>query len=270
MNNMALNNNILADLDPLGPVISVPIFNFSIGHYNIVVSNHMFMVALAAAVLLILLPIAMRTKRFAPKGIQNVIEYICVFLREQMARPVLGSATDQYIPFIWTMFFFIVCLNLLAMIPLNSIIYLATGRPNHLAGSAAANIWITAGLATITFLATHIAGIKKQGLWHYIANLAPKVPWPMIPIVYFLEIITAFVRPAALAIRLFANMLAGHMVLAAFLGLILVFKSYPAAFVSVTASVAISFLELLIAFVQAYIFTFLSTLFISFSIAQEH
>jgi F-type H+-transporting ATPase subunit a len=92
----------------------------------------------------------------------------------------------------------------------------------------------------------------------------------LIPIIYLLEIITAFVRPFALAIRLFANMLAGHMVLATFIGLILIFKNYGVAFASIIASVAISFLELLVAFIQAYIFAFLSTLFISFSITQEH
>jgi len=266
---MALYNNLLAQLDPLKPIVPVPLVTFSIGHYNIVVSNHMFMVTVAAVILL-LLAVGIRPKGLVPKGIGNLIESVCVFLRNQMARPVLGDSADQYIYFVWTIFFFILCLNLLAMVPLDSIVYLATGKPNHFAGSATANIWVTAGLATTTFFVTHIAGIKKQGLWHYIINFAPRVPWPVIPIVYLLEIITAFVRPFALAIRLFVNMLAGHMVLAVFIGLIFVFKSYGAAFVSVIAAVAISFLELLIAFVQAYIFAFLSTLFISFSITQEH
>ena len=270
MNDILFYNGALAEFNPLKPVIPVPLFTFSLGRYSIIVSNHMFMVTVASAVLLILVSVAMRSKGLVPKGAQNLVESICVFLRDQMARPVLGDFTDQYIYFVWTIFFFILCLNLLAMIPLDSIIYLLTRKPNHLAGSPTANIWVTGGLAATTFFAIHIAGIKKQGLWHYIVNFAPKVPWPIIPIIYLLEIITAFVRPFALAIRLFANMLAGHMVLAAFIGLIFVFKSYGAAFVSVIAAVAISFLELLIAFIQAYIFTFLSALFISFSITQEH
>jgi F-type H+-transporting ATPase subunit a len=269
LNPIELYNGIVAQLDPLKPVTPVSLFNFSIGRYNIMVSNHMFMVTLAAAILL-LITLTIRPKDFVLKGMGNLIESVCVFLRDQMAKPVLGEFTDQYIYFVWTIFFFILCLNLLSMIPLESIIYLVSGKPNHFGGSATANIWITGGLAVTTFFVTHIAGIKKQGLWHYIANLAPPVPWPIIPIIYPLEIITALVRPFALAIRLFANMLAGHMVLATFLGLILVFKSYGAAFVSVIATVAISFLELLVAFVQAYIFAFLSTLFISFSIAPEH
>jgi F-type H+-transporting ATPase subunit a len=214
--------------------------------------------------------VAMRPKGFVPKGIQNLIESVCVFLRDKMARPILEDSTDQYIYFIWTIFFFVLCLNLLGMIPLDAIIYLTTRKPNHLAGSATANIWITGGLAATTFFAVHIAGIKKQGLWHYITHFAPPVPWPMIPIIYTLEIISAFVRPFALAIRLFANMLAGHMVLATFMALIIVFKNYGVAAAAIIAAVALSFLELLVAFVQAYIFAFLSTLFISFSVTSEH
>jgi F-type H+-transporting ATPase subunit a len=270
LNFIKLYNCVLGEFNPIEPVLPVPLFTFSAGGYKIVVSNHMFIITLATVVLLLLLSVAMRSPRLIPKGLQNLIELICVYLREQMARPVLGEYTDQFICFIWTIFFFILTLNLLAMVPLDMIIYLITGRHNHLAGAATANIWITGGLAIVSFFVIHIAGIKKQGLWHYIVNFAPKAPWPMVPIVYSLEIISAFVRPFALAIRLFANMLAGHTILAAFLGLILVFKNYGVAFASITATVAMSFLELLIAFIQAYVFTFLSTVFISFSISQEH
>ena len=260
----------LAEFNPLKPITPVPIFTFSIGHHNIIVSNHMIMITIAAAILSLLLAVSMHPERLVPKGIQNLIESVCVFLRDKMARPVLGDSTDQYIYFIWTIFFFVLCLNLLGMVPLDAFIYLITGKPNHIAGSATANIWVTGGLAATTFFAIHFAGIKKQGLWHYITHFAPPVPWPLIPIIYFLEIISAFVKPFALAIRLFANMLAGHMVLATFMALILVFKSYGVALAAITAATALSFLELLVAFVQAYIFAFLSTLFISFSVTSEH
>lgn len=263
-------NAILAEFNPLIPIMPVPLFSFSVGHYNIVVSNHMFMITLAAVILVPLMSVAAYPKRSVPKGIQNLIESVCVYLREQMARPILGEHTDQFICFVWTIFFFILGLNLLAMIPIEMIIYLITGKPNHFGGPATANIWITGGLAATTFFAVHIAGIRKQGLWHYLVNLAPPVPWPILPVIYFLEIVTAFVRPFALAVRLFANMLAGHMLMATLLGLILVFKSYSIAFASTGAMAVMSLLELLVAFLQAYIFAFLSTLFISFSISQEH
>lgn len=265
-----LQNFILADFDPLKPISPVPVYTFLVDHLCIVFSNHMFMVMLAAFILAVLFSAFSHPERLVPKGFQNLIESVCVFLRDKMAKPILGESTDDYLAFIWTIFFFILTLNLLGLVPLESIIYLISKKPNNLAGSATANIWVTGGLATITFFTVHISGIKKQGLWHYIKNFAPPVPWPMIPIIYPLEIITAFVRPFALAIRLFANMLAGHMVLGTFLALILIFKNYGVAATSIGADVALSFLELLIAFIQAYIFAFLSTLFISFSISGEH
>jgi F-type H+-transporting ATPase subunit a len=90
------------------------------------------------------------------------------------------------------------------------------------------------------------------------------------PIIYLLEIITAFVRPFTLAIRLFANMIAGHIILATILGLILLFKSYGATIAVLLGNLALSFLELLVALIQAYIFAFLSTLYIGFSVSSEH
>lgn len=265
-----LNNFVLGEFNPLRAIVSAPLFSFSVGGYTIVVSNHMFMVTVATVILLIFLPIAVHPKRLLPKGFQNLIEFICVFLREQVARPLLGHSTDSFIYFVWTMFFLILTLNLLAMIPTEAIIYLITGKENHFGGPATANIWITGGLATITFILTHATGIKKQGLRQYFANFAPHVHWTIMPFIYFLEIISSLIRPIALAIRLFANIVAGHTLLATILGLILVFQNYYVAAVSITIAVAMSIMELFVAFLQAYIFTLLSTLFISFSVSQEH
>jgi len=265
-----LNNFVLSEFDPLRPLIPVRLFELRFGHHIIPVSNHMFMIAAAAILLSFLLPIATRSKRLAPRGWQNLIESICVYLREQVARPVLGENTDRYIGFVWTMFFFILTLNLLALVPSDSIVYLLTRKVNHFGGPATANIWVTGALAVVTFLVCHISGILKQGLKNYIVNFIPHVPWPIVPFIYFLEIITAFIRPFALAIRLFANIVAGHTLIATLVGLIIVFKSYLIATASVSAIVAMSVLELLVAFIQAYIFTLLSTLFISFAVTNEH
>jgi F-type H+-transporting ATPase subunit a len=264
------SDRLLAEFDPLRPVIPVSLFTFSIGPWQIIVSNHMFMVAVVMVVLIILILPAARAKGMVPRGARNLIELICVYFREEVARPILGSRTDSYIGFIWTVFFFILGLNLFAMIPLEKIITLLTGKESHLGGPATANIWITGAMAVVAFLMTHISGIREQGLWHYIVNFAPPVPWWLMPIIYFLEILSAFVKPFTLAIRLFANIIAGHMVLASILGLIFVFKSYGIAAISIAGAVALSFLELLIAFVQAYIFTFLSAFYIGSSIAPEH
>lgn len=96
------------------------------------------------------------------------------------------------------------------------------------------------------------------------------VPWPMVPFIYFLEVVGAIVKPFALAIRLFANMLAGHVVLGTLLGLIFLFKNYFAGAATVIGVVLMSLLELFIAFLQAYIFTFLTTIFIGFAVKPEH
>lgn len=261
---------MLADIDPLQPVVPAQLFTFYIGHCRIVVSNQMFMIFLGTLLLLIFMPLASRSQRMVPKRARNLIESICLFLREEMARPVLGENTDRYIGFIWTMFFFILTLNLLGMVPIEKMVMLLTGKENHFGGAATANIWITGAMAIVTFFVTHIAGVRKQGLWRYIVNLAPPVPWWIMPLVYFLEIVTAIVRPFTLAVRLFANMIAGHIVLAVVIGLIFIFKNYEAAIAVLLGNLALSLLELLVALIQAYIFTLLSTLYISFSISSEH
>lgn len=268
------------DFNPLLPSQSAPIFTIPVGGWNVIVSNHMLVVAAAALLLLACIPVATRPRRtrpggasrsrMVPAGLANLIEFICVFLREEVARPVMRENTDRYIGFVWTVFFFVLSLNLLGMIPSEKIIALLTGKENHFGGPATANIYVTGGLAAVTFLMTHIYGIRQQGFGHYIVNFAPPAPLWIMPLLYFLEIITAFVRPLTLAVRLFANIIAGHILMATFLGLILVFKNYCAAVASVSAVVAVSFLELLVAFIQAFIFTFLSTLYIGFSISPEH
>jgi len=267
---MALPNSILAELNPLEPVVAVPLFSFALGPWRIVVSNHMFMVAVAATLLLLIVPLAGRSAKIVPRGLQNLIESICVFLRDEMAKPILHGHTDRYIGFVWTVFFFVLTLNLLAMVPTEKIICLITGRKNHFGGAATANIWVAGALAVLAFFATLISGIREQGLIRYLANLVPPAPAWILPLLYPLEILSVLVRPFTLAVRLFANIIAGHMVLATILGLIFVFKNLGVAVVSVIGSVGLSFLELLVAFIQAYIFAFLSTLYIGASVSSEH
>ena len=270
MNLISQHSTILAEFNPLEPVISVPLFTIPVGGWQIIVSNHMFMVAVAMVVLLVIISFAARSRGMVPKGLRNLIESVCVYLREEVARPVLGENTDRYIGFIWTVFFFILTLNLLAMIPTEKIIFLITGKKNHFGGPATANIWITGAMAAITFSLTHISGIRKHGLLKYLASLAPPVPWWIMPLIYFLEVLSAIVKPLTLAVRLFANMIAGHTLLATILGLILIFKNYGTLTASLLGVVFLSVLELFVAFLQAYIFTLLSSLYIGSSITSEH
>jgi F-type H+-transporting ATPase subunit a len=261
---------VLAELNPLEPVTVVPLFTFHIGSWQLVMSNHAFMVLVATALLLVAIPIAAHSPKLVPRGLQNLVESVCSYLREEMARPILGHHTDRYLGFIWTVFFFILTLNLIAMVPTEKIISLATGRKSHFGGPATANIFITGAMGIISFVMTHVYGIRQHGVVHYVAHLAPPCPKWLLPLIYPLELITLFVRPVTLAIRLFANIVAGHMVLATILGLIFVFQNLGVAAVSVLASVALSFLELLVAFIQAYIFAFLCTLYIGLATSSEH
>ena len=261
---------ITASVNPLEEVIVKELFRFDLFGREVVFSNHMFMIGLAAIVLMIFLPLSVRGKGMVRSGFGNVIEMVCVFIREDVARPFLGDKTDKHIGFIWTIFFFVLTLNLLGMVPLARIIYLVTGKENHLEGAATANVWITGSLAFIAFLTIHISGMREQGVWQYVKNFAPSVPWPMIPFIYMMEIIGAMVKPVSLAVRLFANIFAGHVLIATLFMFIVIFKSYGSAIFSVAAVVAASMLELLVAFLQAYIFTFLSTIFIGFAVHPDH
>ncbi len=261
---------MLAELNPLKPVIAAPLFRFTIAGHEIIFSNHMLMIAVATIILLIIVPLGVSRKSLTPRGWHNFVESLCVFLRDEVARPILGHNTDRFIFFVWTIFFFILTMNLLGLVPSEAAIYLITGKEYRYGGGATANIWVTGALAMVTFVLTHAAGIKEYGLFKYLAMLAPKVPWPILPLIYVLEIISALVRPFALAVRLFANMIAGHIVFATFIGLILIFKNWLVAGGSVGAIIVMSLLEILIAVIQAYIFTLLSTLFISLALEAEH
>lgn len=259
------DNRLLLELNPLDHIVAVEVFKLG----PVSVSNHSLMVTLSALLLMVTLGIVLRSPKLVPTRLQSLFESICLFIREDVARPVLHEHTDRYIGFLWTIFYFILTMNLLSMIPVDKIIYLSTGA-HHWGGSATANIWITGGLALVVFCATHVVGIREQGLRHYLVGLAPPAPVWLLPLIYPLELISHLVRPFTLAIRLFANIVAGHMVLATVLGLILIFQSYLAAVASVLGAVALSFLELLVAFIQAYIFTFLSTLYIGGAVSPEH
>jgi F-type H+-transporting ATPase subunit a len=264
---------ILASGSPLDHVVQHTLFTVHIAGYEIIFSNHMLMMLVAAAALLVVVPLAVRHRGLTPQGLRNFIESICVYLREEVARPALKEQTDRYIGYIWTTFFFILACNLIGMIPIGQIAYWLTGRQERmieLSGTPTANIWVTGILAVLALVMIHVAGIRQQGLWHYIKNFIPHVPWPLIPMMYILEIVGAMVKPFALAIRLFANMVGGHAVLAALMGVALTSQKYSVAGITLASCVALSVLELFVAFLQAYIFTFLTAMFIGAAMHPEH
>lgn len=261
-----MTDMLLASMSPLDHIASKELF--SVGSF--VFTNHMFMISLATVLLGVFIPLTVGRKVLVRRGFGNAIEAVCVYIREDVARPFLKDKTDKYVGLLWTMFFFILSLNLLGMVPLDKIIFLFTGIENNLGGTATANIWVTGALAVMSFLLFHYAGIKENGLANYFRNFAPKVPLAMMPFIFLMEMISSFVRMFSLAIRLFANMLAGHVLLGTLLMLILIFKNSLVGTASTVFIVMMSLMEIFVAFLQAYIFVFLTTIFIGLAVHQDH
>jgi F-type H+-transporting ATPase subunit a len=200
---MAMYGTCLAELNPLEHVVSHELFTVSIMGKELSFTNHMLMISVGTVVLMIALPLVIRKRQLIPKGFYNIIETICVFIREDVARPFLKSHTDRYIGYLWSIFFFILCLNLLGMIPFNAAIGIFIGKQNNLSGAATANLYVTGALATFAFFLFHIAGIYEKGFVKYFATLAPPVPWPMLPCMFMMEQISSFLGLLYFAIRFF-------------------------------------------------------------------
>lgn len=241
-------------------------------------SDHISMILLAGLLLVVGLPLLVRRKRtgdpverLVPSGGSNLIEVICQYLRQTVAEPVLGKHTDRFVKYVWSLFFFVLTINLVGMLPIPAVSLLFGV---HLGGSATANIWVTGTLATITFLLMVGNGLRLAGI-DYIKHFNPG-PWYMAPLLVPIEILGLFAKCIALAVRLFANMIAGHLVLAVLLSFILAAGAASAvmggliAVPVVAASLALTCLEIFVAVLQAFIFTFLTTLFLGMSINVHH
>lgn len=345
------------------------------------ITNQMVMAMLAGLLMLLIFPkLFKNADSSAPSGAKNFFEAILEFLRVEVIRPALKENTDRFLPFLWTLFFFILFCNLLGFIPIAEIVSLLTwGHVQHLGGTATGTVSTTGALAILTFFFIHGSGIlqvyrslrdgsyghhahheehsangaagheaahdlphmraeglaadipndfraagdpthhyaddehlKHHGHDHeadahgvphggksagaaavmalplYLWNFAPHpfkpapgaspIGWladiPMWGLLLVLELIGALIKPFSLCIRLFANMIAGHIVLAALAGLIVAMPSVLAqigvAIPVTTLSLLIRVLDLFVSFLQAYIFTFLATLFIASAVAPEH
>jgi F0F1-type ATP synthase membrane subunit a len=364
----------LAMDDPLDDVLPHTYFSLLGLHVN----NQMIMALVAAVLMLLIFPrLFAKPDSSAPTGAKNFFESILEFLRVEVFRPALKEHTDQFLPFLWTLFFFILFCNVLACIPFASIFELITlGHVTHLGGAATGGISTTAALAIAAFFFIHGQGIdtiaralmngtyghghhdagshsahdqehmrgealptdlpgdframgdpaahyadgehkpasaghhshesaalheidateKKMtplqaivmAIPYYLWNFAPhpfrpkegesKIMWladiPMFGLLLALELFGALIKPFALCMRLFANMVAGHVLLAVLIGLIV---AIPVLAMQLTVGIpvalldlGIQLLEVFVAFLQAYIFTFLTTLFLASAVAPEH
>lgn len=190
----------------------------------------------------------------APKGLQSFMEPVILFVRDDIARPNIGLKADRFTPLLLTVFFFILLNNFFGMIPFFPGAYNLTG-----------NIAVTFTLAFIIFLVINFNGNK-----HYWKHVFMPNPWWLFIILIPVEIVGIFTKPLALMIRLFANMLAGHIVIISLISLIFIFGTLWVAPASVAFAVFIDVIEVLVIILQAYVFTILSALFIGMAVEEHH
>ncbi len=268
--------------NPLSHVVQHPLvervadFGFLTPRGQVTLLSDQITALLAGAVLLTLfLPILVRRRagtdaigRLVPTGFANFVESVCEYLRKNAYEPVLGRHTDRFVKYLWSVFFFILTLNLIGLLPIPA---LSALFGLHLGGTATGNIWFTGTMATLTLLLIIVNGLRFGGI-HYIKHFCPGPLW-LAPVLIPVEVVGLFAKAFSLAVRLFANMLAGHVLMGVLLGFILQIGTalgagagYLLAVPIVAVSVAISMLELFVAFLQAFIFSFLTALFIGMAV----
>ena len=200
----------------------------------------------------------------APTGLQNALEPLILFVRDEIAKPSIGKRYEKFLPYLLTIFFFIWISNMLGLIPF-------IGGFN-----ITGNLTVALVLALFTFIITTVNGNKDY--WKHIYN-TPGVPWWLkfpIPLMFIIEFIGFISKPIVLTLRLFANITAGHIIILAFVSLIFIFKDlfgagagYGVSVLSVAFSIFMFGIELLVAFLQAYVFTLLSAIYFG-SAVEEH
>jgi F-type H+-transporting ATPase subunit a len=201
----------------------------------------------------------------------NLLETLCQFVRNDVAKPMLGKATDRYIYYIWSVFFFILLGNLLGMLPIGAVLGLVNHHWSHIGGTYTGNLNFAAGLAIISLVMIVFIGLRENG-FGFIAHMwpVPLKPLYLSPLllvvgllIFILEVIGLGIKSFALCIRLFANMVAGHLVLGSLVIMVVTTANVLGKGLTVFGATLISFMELFVAFLQAYIFTFLTVIFIS-------
>jgi F-type H+-transporting ATPase subunit a len=234
--------------------------SWMVGPIDMTPTKHVVFLGLAALLtLLVLLPAAAmagRAREGRTRGRRhNAVEAVVLYIRDQVVMPNIGHGGEKFAPFVITLFFFILFANLLGLVPWGS--------------TATANISVTAALALMAFIVVEVGGMVALGPRGYLGTIFfvpkgmnPVAAWTMAIALSPVEIMGKFTKPIALAIRLMANMTAGHIVLLAIISLIFVFGSFVVAVAPVLMAVAITFLEIFVSLLQAYIFAMLTSVFI--------
>lgn len=243
---------------PFGPTYQLPTLHLPGLGWDISITRSVVMMWIASAVLLVVsLVVAWRSREPVPRGMASLLEIFILYVRDEVARKVIPRNADRYVGFLLTTFFFILSCNLLGLVP---------GM-----ASATSAISVTATLAIISFLMTQSAGMRQYGVVGHFRNLVPHgLPVWLLPIMIVVEALGMFSRPFALCIRLFANMTAGHVIIISLISIIFIFESVWMALVSVPFVLFIDVLEILVALIQAFIFTMLTALFIGMAVHPAH
>lgn len=234
---------------------------FSLWGIDLSITQHLAAMWLVCFILFLSLYIAARQFRKKslerPTRLMTLVEIFIEFIRDDILRPFIGEHYRPFLPFFCTQFLFILFCNLLGLFPFGK--------------TATSNLAVTMALAIVTFVFTQIYGMAKQGVFRYWKHLLPEgVPVLLAPIIVLNEFIGLFSKPFALMIRLFANMLGGHIILIVLLYLIIMFQKAAIGLGSVPMAVAVGLLEILECLLQAYIFTFLSAIYVGMAGSESH
>jgi F-type H+-transporting ATPase subunit a len=237
---------------------SIPLPRIHVGGVDLSITKHVVMMWIACVILFVLARLAARRASDpVPTGWRNGFEILIKYLRDEIVRKTIGHDADKYLSYLLTCFFFIWTCNLLGLVPSMS--------------TPTSNIAVTAMLAILAFVVIQGAGMMKFGVVGHLKNVVPGgLPLWLYPIMVPVEILGLFTKPFALCIRLFANMTAGHVVIIGLISLIFILKSAWVATVSVPFTLFIFLLELLVCFIQAFIFTTLVSTFIGMSVRPAH
>jgi F-type H+-transporting ATPase subunit a len=252
------NSNEL-EVWPLG-VVHLP--RFEVAGIDLSITKHVVMMWLAGAILLLLFALAFRRRELVPRGLATLLEAGVQFVRDEIAVKNLGEKDGRRLaPYLLTVFFFILTCNLLGLIP-----YAAT---------ATGNLSVTGALALGTLVLVQVEGIRRHGIVKHYKHMIPSglPPWlfPVALLIFVIELLGfVVIKPFALMVRLFANMTAGHVAILAFISVTFALQGIWAASLSVPFALFVYCLELLVALIQAYVFTMLTSLFIGLSLHPSH
>ena len=272
----SINDYIMEEItdNTSDPFYTIPI---RLGHYinfDFKITKHIILITLAGILSVLSMKyLAHKLKRpfKRPTYLQSILEGLIDYMNKDVIGAALGEEGKKYVPFCLTVFLFVLFSNILGLIPASVKFPTENGGHSYIAGGLGANIGFTASIAVIVFIVYIFAGIRKKGIIRYWTSLVPKgLPIPLIPIIWVLEFITLFNRAFALAIRLFANITGGHIMMIVIPYLIIMSGTLLVSPFAVLFLAFIYVLEMFVAVLQAYIFSLLSAVYIGIAISDEH